>query len=141
MEHITTVFIADSTEEFCTNLTAALAQAGGFHVCGTAYAETATQCPICGSAKASANQTEAGAEQGTQPTAGYTYVKGGRFSKSNVRKRNKKAKTAERRSAPDRQPQKNANDDKANKWLTAGHRRCDHLHCRADPGTFCRPRQ
>ena len=37
MEHITTVFIADSTEEFCTNLTAALAQAGGFHVCGTAY--------------------------------------------------------------------------------------------------------
>jgi len=88
-------------------------------VCGTAYAETATQCPICGSAKASANQTEAGAEQGTQPTAGYTYVKGGRFSKSNVRKRNKKAKTAERRSAPDRQPQKNANDDKANKWLVA----------------------
>ena len=37
MEHITTVFIADSTEEFCTNLTNALHQDGGFHVCGTAY--------------------------------------------------------------------------------------------------------
>ena len=37
MEHITTVFIADSAEEFCTNLTSSLTQAGGFHVCGTAY--------------------------------------------------------------------------------------------------------
>ena len=44
-------------------------------VCGTAYAETAAQCPICGSAKASANQTEAGAQQGSQTAAGYTYVR------------------------------------------------------------------
>ena len=37
MEHATTVFIADSAEEFCTGLTAALQRAGGFHVVGTAF--------------------------------------------------------------------------------------------------------
>ena len=36
MEHATTVFIADSAEDFCTGLTAALQRASGFHVVGTA---------------------------------------------------------------------------------------------------------
>ena len=36
MEHATTVFIADSAEDFCTALTAALQRADGFHVVGTA---------------------------------------------------------------------------------------------------------
>jgi len=36
MEHATTVFIADSAEEFCTGLTGALQRADGFHVVGTA---------------------------------------------------------------------------------------------------------
>mgnify|MGYP002516903643 FL=1 len=36
MEHTTTVFIADSSEDFCTGLTAALQRADGFHVVGTA---------------------------------------------------------------------------------------------------------
>ncbi len=36
MEHATTVFIADSAEEFCSGLTAALQRASGFHVAGTA---------------------------------------------------------------------------------------------------------
>ncbi len=36
MENLTTVFIADSTEEFCTHLTAALDSAEGFRVIGTA---------------------------------------------------------------------------------------------------------
>ncbi len=36
MEHVTTVFIADSAEDFCTALTAALQRADGFHVVGTA---------------------------------------------------------------------------------------------------------
>ena len=36
MENLTTVMIADNTEEFCTGLTAALQRAGGFHVMGTA---------------------------------------------------------------------------------------------------------
>ncbi len=58
-------------------------------VCGTSYPETATQCPICGCVRpadtvtvtSDNNQTEA-------PSGTYTYVKGGRFSKANVKKRN-----------------------------------------------------
>ncbi len=36
MEHITTVFIADNSEEFCKNLSTALQHAEGFQVVGTA---------------------------------------------------------------------------------------------------------
>ena len=36
MEHCTTVFIADSAEEFCTGLSGALQRAGGFQILGTA---------------------------------------------------------------------------------------------------------
>ena len=36
MERTTTVFIADSAEEFCSGLSAALVRAGGFQVIGTA---------------------------------------------------------------------------------------------------------
>ena len=36
MDHYTTVFIADSAEEFCSGLSAALQRAGGFQVVGTA---------------------------------------------------------------------------------------------------------
>ena len=36
MEHATTVFIADSAEDFCNGLTAVLQRADGFHVTGTA---------------------------------------------------------------------------------------------------------
>lgn len=61
-------------------------------VCGTAYPETAATCPICGSAKNSTEQTAAALSQ-REESVGYTYVRGGRFSKSNVRKRNKKSKT------------------------------------------------
>ena len=51
------------------------------NVCGTSYPENASQCPICGFARTS--ETNSGNADGS-----YTYVKGGRFSKSNVRKRN-----------------------------------------------------
>ena len=36
MNRLTTVVIADNTEEFCTGLSAALQQAGGFQILGTA---------------------------------------------------------------------------------------------------------
>ena len=36
MEHATTIFIADSAEDFCSGLAAALQRAGGFQVIGTA---------------------------------------------------------------------------------------------------------
>ena len=71
-------------------------------VCGTAYPETASQCPICGCAKpenAGTVSTDTAAETGA--VSSYTYVKGGRFSKSNVRKRNKAAAAARKDLPPD----------------------------------------
>ena len=61
-------------------------------VCGTDYPETASQCPVCGCVRRGGSQTSAGnATANSESAAGYTYVKGGRFSKSNVRKRLKAA--------------------------------------------------
>ena len=59
-------------------------------VCGTSYSETATQCPICGCVRPGDAATVAGDTNDLEtPVSGtYNYVKGGRFSKSNVRKRN-----------------------------------------------------
>ncbi len=73
-------------------------------VCGTAYPDTASQCPICGCARPDHPQAAAGNSAGEQEDAGggYTYVKGGRFSKSNVRRRNQNAAPAPRREV--RQP-------------------------------------
>ena len=68
-------------------------------VCGTAYPETSSHCPICGCAKKSADRTAAGEEEGT-----YAYVKGGRFSKKNVRKR-ASGEPQERVSAPAKRTQ------------------------------------
>ncbi len=64
-------------------------------VCGTTYPETASVCPICGCAKNTTEQTAAESNPGAEGTA-YAPVKGGRFSKSNVRKRNKTAKESRR---------------------------------------------
>ena len=36
MDHLTTVFIADSSEEFCSGLTAAIQKSGNFQIVGTA---------------------------------------------------------------------------------------------------------
>jgi len=80
-------------------------------VCGTTYPETATQCPICGCAKNTTAQTAAG--EGGE--AAYAYVKGGRFSKNNVRKRNKTGKEPERRTNNE-QP-KGEKKDNTNKIL------------------------
>lgn len=60
-------------------------------VCGSSYPDSANQCPICGHvrpANAVAGE-EATSESGTPNKENYTYVKGGRFSKKNVKKRNK----------------------------------------------------
>lgn len=55
-------------------------------VCGTSYPETSNQCPICGNAKA--GSASVGGDSAAQGAAEYAYVKGGRFSHANVRKRN-----------------------------------------------------
>lgn len=54
-------------------------------ICGTSYPETSTQCPICGCVRPADSPV---VEESDRENGGYTYVKGGRFSKSNVRKRN-----------------------------------------------------
>lgn len=60
-------------------------------VCGTSYPETATQCPICGCVRPGDVLTVSGdtAEAQDNSERTYTYVKGGRFSKANVKKRNR----------------------------------------------------
>lgn len=65
-------------------------------VCGTSYPETATQCPICGCVRPVDIATVAGDtnESDVRTTGTYTYVKGGRFSKANVKKRNRAVQTA-----------------------------------------------
>lgn len=65
-------------------------------VCGTTYPETAAQCPICGCAKPENARVVSGdtVKKDGKTTGSYTYVKGGRFSKGNVRKRNKAAAAA-----------------------------------------------
>ena len=55
-------------------------------ICGTSYPETSTQCPICGCVKPMDKSVVIDKE--IQAGSTYTYVKGGRFSKRNVKKRN-----------------------------------------------------
>ncbi|MBQ6997202.1 MAG: Ig-like domain-containing protein [Oscillospiraceae bacterium] len=65
-------------------------------ICGTSYPDTAPKCPICGYAKTTTETTSADTER--HSSEGYTAVKGGRFSKQNVRKRNS-GRAAERTGA------------------------------------------
>ena len=58
------------------------------NLCGTSYPENATQCPICGQVRSA----EVAPENSGSST--YTYVKGGRFSKTNVKKRNRASAAA-----------------------------------------------
>ncbi len=87
-------------------------------ICGTAYAETAKQCPICGSvrqgdAKRVTNEVKSDGNVST----GYTYVKGGRFSKSNVKKRSKGTTGNSEARKPARSD--NGNGEKSNRGLVA----------------------
>lgn len=58
-------------------------------LCGTAYPETSTHCPICGSVYSGDISSIASDKSDAGDKGAYTYVKGGRFSKTNVRKRNR----------------------------------------------------
>lgn len=87
-------------------------------ICGTSYAETAKQCPICGSVRPGDVQRVTNeVKTDGKVSTGYTYVKGGRFSKSNVKKRATGHKPVEnnKKSAD---PQKDSGDDaKSNRGL------------------------
>ena len=99
-------------------------------VCGTAYPETATTCPICGSAKQAGEQTAAGNVSETDGAA-YTYVKGGRFSKRNVRRRTARGGKAQETRVPKTErksrtddystnvPDNGGDDERVNKVLVA----------------------
>lgn len=78
-------------------------------VCGTTYPETSVSCPICGCAKNTTTQTAADSAPQADSGAGYTYVKGGRFSKSNVRKRSKGEKNYSRGSSNQKPEQEKTN--------------------------------
>lgn len=58
-------------------------------VCGTSYPDTATQCPICGCVRTADSKSVSSRSKSSKDSGSYTYVKGGRFSKANVKKRNK----------------------------------------------------
>ena len=96
-------------------------------VCGTTYPETEAACPICGCAKDALSQTAADGVQGGE-TGAYTYVKGGRFSKANVKKRNTTGKEVRYAAEPknkepkekeikNKEPKKQEPDNGANKGL------------------------
>lgn len=88
-------------------------------VCGTAYPETAEKCPICGSARTSrerpAPQTKAKTKSAAPEETGYHYVRGGRFSKSNVKKRARSAQqepvpeSGAQQPAPEKTPKEGSN--------------------------------
>ena len=67
------------------------------NVCGTSYPENAVQCPICGYVQAPESSLTTESASST-----YTYVKGGRFSKANVKKRNKSSTNSGKVAAPSR---------------------------------------
>lgn len=60
-------------------------------VCGTSYPENVSHCPICGCVRPGDAQSVASdnVENNGAGAEGYQYAKGGHFSKSNVRKRNR----------------------------------------------------
>ncbi len=78
-------------------------------VCGTSYPETASQCPICGCVHPADSHSVSGNTE-SAPERTYTYVKGGRFSKSNVRKRNSAA--VQKSGQSERTPSSRKNEEK-----------------------------
>lgn len=87
-------------------------------ICGTSYPETAKQCPICGCVRPGDVQrvTNEVKSDGNVST-GYTHVKGGHFTKSNVKKRTKDVTpppVAKKNDAP-----KNSASDKESRGLVA----------------------
>ena len=64
-------------------------------VCGTAYQESATQCPICGCVRTAQVEDTISDHTLEANARTYTHVKGGRFSKANVKKRNRASQAKE----------------------------------------------
>lgn len=88
-------------------------------VCGTSYPESVSQCPICGCVRSVNSCVIPGKEDDAPQTASggsYTYVKGGRFSKSNVKKR-QKIRTQEQPATTDDNQEYNHDTKKTDRGL------------------------
>lgn len=86
-------------------------------VCGTSYPETATQCPICGCVRpGDAHPVDSDTNQKDSVRVN-SYVKGGRFSKSNVRKRTRTTQAAAKAAAASQVKKPENGKDKGNKGL------------------------
>lgn len=80
-------------------------------VCGTSYPENANQCPICGCVRSVDAQTVNSMGHSADSRNGsYTHVKGGRFSKANVKKRNQAAGIPQADASSDNSTGKKKND-------------------------------
>lgn len=73
------------------------------NICGTTYPENVSQCPICGFAHSSDSSNGNGERT-------YTHVPGGRFSKTNVRKRNQSVPKKASKPVPAPKPSKKKED-------------------------------
>ena len=69
-------------------------------VCGTRYPDTAEHCPICGYANVTKSNPETAEPVEEWVQESRPKVKGGRFSKANVRKRNQENVSREKRPEP-----------------------------------------
>ena len=82
-------------------------------VCGTSYPETVAQCPICGCVRSVDARIVSGntSDVEEETTRAYNHVKGGRFSKANVKKRNH-GKTPAPVEMPEERPEQPQEDGK-----------------------------
>ena len=86
-------------------------------VCGTSYSETSEQCPICGCTRPSDAENYAAETDNMPMQTQYQYVKGGRFSKSNVKKRSRKAQEMPSQDVAVSAPKKSKEKNDSNKGL------------------------
>ena len=87
-------------------------------ICGTSYPETAKQCPICGSVRpGDAQRVTNEIKSDGNVSTGYTHVKGGRFSKSNVKKRAKTQTSGSNNRNASSGKDRNDEDAKSNRGL------------------------
>lgn len=81
-------------------------------VCGTSFPETASQCPICGCVRHGEVVSTVSSPESEEVKASnvsgsnYNYVKGGRFSKANVRKRSRGGNVPRAEKEAEKEPKK-----------------------------------
>ncbi len=90
-------------------------------VCGTTYPDTAAQCPICGYTGNPVEQPDAAEGHASHYTGGSKRVKGGKFSQSNVRKRNQQSgsRPAYRQEEPEEYYEQEEERSDSNPFLVA----------------------